>query len=207
MEITIIGTGNMARGIAIRALSGGHAVTLLGTEAEKAEGLAGELAGDVRTGVVGDPLGGEVIVLAVPYGVIDSVLGTYNGQLDGKVVIDISNPVDFSTFTPLTVESGSASQELAQKSPGAKVVKAFNTTFASTLAAGHVAGQPLDVLIASDDEDAKRTVSLLVGDAGLRPLDAGPLARARELEALGYLHMALQPAVGNGWASTMKVIA
>jgi 8-hydroxy-5-deazaflavin:NADPH oxidoreductase len=196
----------MARGIATRALAGGHAVTLLGTVAEKAEALAGELAGDVEAGVVGDPLGGDVIVLAVPYGAIDSVLGTCNRQLDGRVVIDISNPVDFSTLTPLTVESGSAAQELAQKSPRAKVVKAFNATFARTLT-GQVAGQTLDVLIASDDEGAKRTVSLLVGDAGLRPLDAGPLARARELEALGYLHMALQPAVGNGWASTMKVVA
>jgi 8-hydroxy-5-deazaflavin:NADPH oxidoreductase len=207
MEITIIGTGNMARGIATRALAGGHAVTLLGTKPEKAQALAGELAGDVGTGVVGDPPSGDVIVLAVPYGAIDTVLGKYNGQLDGKVVIDISNPVDFSTFTPLTVESGSGSQELAQKAPGAKVVKAFNTTFATTLTVGQVAGQTLDVLIASDDEGAKRTVSLLVADAGLRPLDAGPLARARELEALGYLHMALQPALGNSWASTVKVVA
>jgi 8-hydroxy-5-deazaflavin:NADPH oxidoreductase len=207
MEITIIGTGNMARGIATRALAGGHAVTLLGTAAEKAEALAGELAGDVGAGVVGDALRGDVLVLAIPYGAIDSVLDRYGAELDGKVVIDITNPVDFATFTPLNVESGSAAQEIAQKSPGAKVVKAFNTTFASTLAAGQVAGQPLDVLIASDDEGAKRTVSVLVSDGGLRPIDAGPLARAHELEALGYLHMSLQQALGTGFASTVKLLA
>jgi 8-hydroxy-5-deazaflavin:NADPH oxidoreductase len=207
MEIIIIGTGNMARGIATRALAGGHVVTLLGSEAEKAETLAGELAGDVRAGVAGDALTSDVIVLAIPYGAIDAVLRQYGPELDGKVIVDITNPVDFSTFTPLSVESGSAARELARKSPAARVVKAFNTTFADTLVAGRVAGQPIDVLIASDDEDAKRTVSQLISDGGLRPLDAGPLARARELEALGYLHMALQPAVGNGFASTVKVLA
>ena len=67
MDITIIGTGNMARGIATRALAGGHTVTLLGTDASKSEALAGELSGDVRAGTVGEPLGGDVVVLAVWY--------------------------------------------------------------------------------------------------------------------------------------------
>ena len=207
MEITIIGTGNMARGIATRALAGGHAVTLLGTSSEPAQALAGELSGDVSAGTVGDPLRGDVVVLAIPYGAIDDVLGRYQGQLDGKVVVDITNPVDFSTFTPLSVAAGSAAQEVAEKAPGAKVVKAFNTTFAGTLLEGKVAGQPLDVFIASDDEEAKRTVSEVAGDGGLNPVDAGPLARAHELEALGYLHMALQQPLGTGFASAVKVVA
>ena len=207
MQITIIGTGNMARGIATRALAGGHAVTLLGTSSEPAQALAGELSGDVSAGTVGDPLRGDVVVLAIPYGAIDDVLGSYQGQLDGKVVVDITNPVDFSTFTPLSVAAGSAAQEVAEKAPGAKVVKAFNTTFAGTLLEGKVAGQPLDVFIASDDEEAKRTVSEVAGDGGLNPVDAGPLARAHELEALGYLHMALQQPLGTGFASAVKVVA
>ena len=94
MEITIIGTGNMARGIATRALAGGNAVTLLGTEADKAEALAGELSGDVRAGTVGDPISGDVVVLAVWYQALDDVLGRYGDQLDGKTVVDITNPVD-----------------------------------------------------------------------------------------------------------------
>jgi hypothetical protein len=207
MDITIIGTGNMARGIATRALAGGHAVTLLGTAAEKARAVAGELSGDVRAGAVGDPLQGDVVVLAIPYGALGDVLGTYAAQLDAKVLIDITNPVDFATFTPLQVQAGSAAQEAAQRAPGAKVVKAFNTTFAGTLLEGQVAGQPLDVLIASDHDDAKRTVSQIAADGGLRPLDAGPLARAHELEALGYLHMALQQSLGTGFGSTIKVLS
>ena len=180
MEITIIGTGNMARGIATCALAGGHSVTLLGTETDKAQALADELSGDVSAGEVGDPLAGDVVVLAIWYAAVDDVLGRYGDQLDGKVVVDITNPIDADAFEPLDLEAGSAAQEIAAKAPGAKVVKAFNTTFAGTLGQGQVGGQPLDVLIASDADDAKETVSRIVTDGGLRPIDAGPLKRARD---------------------------
>ena len=206
MDITIIGTGNMGRGIATRARAGGHDVTLLGTEPGKAQALAGELTGNVRAGAVGDELQGGVVVLAVWYQVLDDVLGRYGDQLNGKVVVDITNPVDPQSFQPLDVEAGSAAQEIAQKAPGARVVKAFNTTFAGTLVEGQVAGQPLDVFIASDDEDAKGAVRQLAEDAGLRAVDAGPLARAHELEALGFLHMALQQNLGTGFSTAIKVL-
>ena len=149
MDITIIGTGYMARGIATCALAGGHAVTLLGTTQEKAQTLAGELPGTVSTGAVGDPTAGDVVFLAVWYPVVADVLGRYGSQLDGKVVVDITNPIDVDAFEPLTVEAGSSAQETAAAAPAARVVKAFNTTFASTLLEGQVAGQPLDVFIAS----------------------------------------------------------
>src|SRR5918995_1835915 len=128
MDITIIGTGNMGRGIATRALAGGN------------------------------PLSGDVVVLAVWYQALDDVLGRYGDQLAGRTIIDITNPVDPETYAPLTIEAGSAAQEIAAKAPGAKVVKAFNTTFAGSLVDGQVAGQPLDVFIASDDDEAKAKV-------------------------------------------------
>ena len=207
MDVTIVGTGNMSRGIATRALAGGHSVTLLGHEAGKADALAGELSGDVRAGTVGDALAGDVVVLAIPYGAIDDVIGRYRDQLSGKTVVDITNPVDFSSFTPLSLQDGSAAAEIARKAPGADVVKAFNTTFAGTLVTGAVGGQPLDVFVASDDEGAKAAVRDLVESGGLRAVDVGPLARAHELEALGYLHMALQQGLGTGFASSIKVLA
>jgi 8-hydroxy-5-deazaflavin:NADPH oxidoreductase len=207
MDITIIGTGNMGRAIATRALAAGHSVTVLGTAAEKAEALAAELPGDVRAGAVGDELQGDVVVLAVWYQALDDLLGRYGDQLDGKVVVDITNPVDPQTYQPLTVEAGSAAQEIAQKAPGAKVVKAFNTTFAGTLVEGQVAGQPLDVLMASDEQDAKDAVRRLAEAGGLRAIDAGPLAHAHQLEGLGYLHIAIQDALGTGYGSTVKVLA
>jgi NADPH-dependent F420 reductase len=207
MDITIIGTGNMARGIAMRVLAGGHTVTLLGTEREKAERLAGELSGDVRAGTAGDPLAGDVVVLAVWYAALPDVVSQYRDQLAGKIVVDITNPLDVDAFEPLQVQAGSAAQEIAAAVPEARVVKAFNTTFAGTLTEGAVAGEPLDVFLASDDEDAKATVATLVTDAGLRAVDAGPLRRAHELEALGYLHMAIQQPLGTGFGSAVKVVS
>ena len=207
MQITIIGTGNMARGIATRALAGGNTVTLLGTTADKAQTLAGDLSGDVRAGAIGDPISGDVVVLAVWYQVLDDVLGRYADQLDGKVVVDITNPVDPQTFQPLSVAAGSAAQEIAQKVPGARVAKAFNTTFAGTLVEGQVGGQPLDVFVASDDEEAKALLRGLAEDSGMRLVDAGPLAIARQLEGAGYVHMAIQGELGTGYGSALKVVS
>ena len=207
MDITIIGTGNMARGIATRALEGGHGVTVLGTERAKAEALAAELPGEARAGEVGDPLTGDVVVLAVWYQAVADVLARYGDQLDGKVVVDITNPVDLETYAPLTVEAGSVAQEIANAVPGAKVVKAFNTTFAGTLVEGKVADTPLDVFIASDDEGAKSAVSQLAADGGLRAIDVGPLALAHQLEGVGYVNMAIQPGLGTNYGSALKVVA
>jgi 8-hydroxy-5-deazaflavin:NADPH oxidoreductase len=207
MDITIIGTGNMARGIATRAVEGGQNVTLLGTEKAKADALAQELPGEVRTGQVGDPLAGDVVVLAVWYQAVPDVLARYGDQLDGKVVVDITNPVDPETYAPLNVEAGSVAQEIADTVPGAKVVKAFNTTFAGTLVEGQVAGTPLDVFIASDDDEAKQAVQQLATDGGLRAIDVGPLALAHQLEGVGYINMALQPSLGTNYASALKVVA
>jgi 8-hydroxy-5-deazaflavin:NADPH oxidoreductase len=209
MQVTIVGTGNMARGIATRALAGGHDVTLVGSERPKAEALAGELGGAGGSGSVqaGDAPTGDVSVLAVPYPAVSSILDANRDALAGTVIVDITNPVDFSTFTPLQLDAGSAAQEIAAAVPDAKVVKAFNTTFAGTLVEGGVSGQPLDVFIAGDDDGAKATVKQLVEDGGMRAVDAGPLARAHELEALGYLHMALQEPLGTGFASAVKVVA
>ena len=207
MDVTIIGTGNMGRGIAALALAGGHRVTLLGTTLDKAQAVAAELSGDVQAGTVGDPITGEVVVLALWYDAVDDVLSTYGDQLEGTVVVDITNPIDRQAFEPLKIQAGSVAQEIAQKVQGARVVKAFNTTFAGTLSQRQVGGQPLDVFVASDDAGAKEVVGRLVDDGGLRPVDAGPLARAHELEALGFLHMALQGSLGTGFASTVKVLS
>jgi predicted dinucleotide-binding enzyme len=206
MDITIIGTGNMARGIATRALAGGNTVTVLGTAPDKGQQLAGELSGDVRAGSVGDALTGDVVVLAVWYQAFDDVVSRYGDQLAGKTVVDIANPLDPQTYQPVAVEAGSTAEELAQKAPGAKVVKAFNTAFAPTLVAGEVDGQPFDVFVASDDENAKTAVRELVESGGLRAVDAGPLAHARQLEALGYLHIAIQEALGTGYGSAVKIL-
>ena len=207
MDVTIIGTGNMARGIGTRLVAGGHTLTVLGTEQAKAEELATELGVGTTSGLVGDPISGDVVVLALWYGVARQVAAQYGSKLEGKIVIDISNPIDLETFEPIVPDAGSGAEEVTAAAPGARVVKAFNTTFAGTLASGEVSGQQLDVLLASDDEDAKRTIASLVESSGLRAVDAGPLRRARQLEGLGYLHMVVQEGLGTGYGSAVKLIS
>jgi predicted dinucleotide-binding enzyme len=202
MDVTIIGTGNMARGIGTRVLEGGHGLTVLGTSADRARELAGELGDAVASGTAGDPAAGDVVVLAVPYDAAADLARSY----DGKIVVDITNPVDFSSFEPVSTD-GSAAEEIAAAAPGAKVVKAFNTTFAGTLVEGGVAGEPLDVFIAGDDEGAKATVAQLASDGGLNPIDVGPLRRARQLEPLGYLHMVVTQGSGAPFGTAVKVLS
>ena len=151
-------------------------------------------------------LDGEVVVLALYYPGIKDAARAYAGRLAGRVVVDISNPVDTQIWDRLATPPGTSSaEEVAEIVPDSPVVKAFNTTFAGTLVAGEVAGQQLDVLIAGDDEAAKEKVAQLVSDGGLRPIDVGPLARAQQLEHLGFLHISLQQPHELGFASAIKL--
>lgn len=207
MNITIVGAGNMGRGVGTRAVAGGHTVEIADREPEQARLLAEEL-GDSATAVgPDDPFAGEIVVFAVYYPGIKDAVRKYADRLAGKVVVDITNPVNTETWDDLATPPGTSSaEEVAQLVPeGTPVVKAFNTTFAPTLIAGEVAGQQLDVLIAGDDDDAKRKVAQLASDGGLRPLDVGPLRRARQLEHLGFLHIAVQQPLELGFASAIKL--
>jgi len=189
-HVSIIGTGNMGRAIAGVVSKGGNTVELLG-HADTHE-----------------PVTGDVVVLAVPYGAVADIVAARGEQLAGKVVVDITNPVDFATFDSLVVPAdGSATAEIAAALPGSRVVKAFNTTFGATLAAGSVGGQPTTVLIAGDDADAKSLLAGIVTAGGLRAIDAGSLQRARELEALGFLQIGLAAAEKIAWTGGFAVVA
>src|SRR5918997_3998311 len=203
MDVTIIGAGNMGRGIRHRIVAGGHSVTIVDRDPEEAEQLMEELRGAAEGGATveaagpGAELRDEVVVLAVYYPGNLEIARDLGDGLAGKVVVDISNPLN-ETFDGLATAPGtSAAEELAQSAPaGARVVKVFNTTFSGTLVEGQVAGQPLDVLIAGDDEEAKERVAQLVRDGGLQAIDVGPLERARQLEGLGFLGITLQQPLG-----------
>jgi NADPH-dependent F420 reductase len=209
-NVTIIGAGNMARGIGTRLLAGGADLQILAPTADHATSLAGELGGESGTvtgGGTQEPLDGDVVILATPYDGALEFTGAHADDLGGKVVVDITNPVDWATFDGLvTPANSSAAEEIATQLPNARVVKAFNTTFAGTLGAGDVDEQQLDVFLAGDDEDAKAQVAALVDAGGMRAIDAGPLRRARQLEHMGFLHMALQDRLGTGFGSAIKVV-
>ncbi|KFF98688.1 NADP oxidoreductase [Streptomyces scabiei] len=215
MRITIVGAGNMARGIATRALTGGHTVTITAKDPGRAIGLVDELCGQAsgegHIAAADDSAvdTADIVVLAVPFGAAKQLASSYGPRLSGKVLIDISNPVDASLDSLVVTPGTSAAEEIAEAvAPGTRVVKAFNTTFATTLVAGEVNGTPPDVFIAGDDEAARKQVADLVTSGGLNPVDVGALKHARELEGFQLLHMALQiREAGHGWASTIKIVA
>jgi predicted dinucleotide-binding enzyme len=209
-RVTIIGAGNMSRGIATRLLAGEADVQILAPAEADASSLAADLAdgaGSVVGGGTQEPLTGDVVVLATPYDAALDIAGTRGQELADRVVVDITNPVDWASFDRLvTPGDSSAAEQIAKRLGGARVVKAFNTTFAATLVAGEVAGQQLDVFLAGDDQDAKAQVAALIESGGMRAIDAGPLRRARQLEHLGFLHMALQDRLGTGYGSAIKIV-
>ena len=214
MNVTIIGAGNMGRGIGTRLVAGGHSVTFVDGNPETAEKTALEVRASaknetqVSTATLGDAKLGDVVVLAVWYSTNIELAKQLGTKLAGKVVVDIANPLN-STFDGLATAPDSSSAEDVAKAiaSGAKVVKAFNTTYAGTLLAGEVAGQPLDVFIAGDDSDAKNKVAELVKDGGMRPVDVGPLSRARQIEGMQFLHIVTQGTLGTNWASAIKILS
>ena len=190
-SISIIGTGNMASALAGRALAGGNAVEIIGRNPSKAEELVAALGG-ATVGTTGTAPAGDMVILAVPYASAAAVVGEYGDALDGKVVIDITNPItpDLSGF--LTLQGTFGAQEIAKDAPaGAHVVKAFNTLPSDVVAAGSAEGRALDVFIAGDDAEAKVSVSAFVESLRMRPLDTGPLSMARGLEHATLLHLGL----------------
>jgi predicted dinucleotide-binding enzyme len=221
MIVTIVGAGRLAEGVSVRTLAGGHRLRVVDSEPGKADALAASLAargtrkgpaesGDLLLSVanMGEAIAGaDVVILALPYPEGRAVAREQGAALSGVTVVDTCNPVDFSTFDSLLTSPGmSAAEEIEAASQGARVVKAFNTTFAAALVAGWVGGLPVDVFIAGDDARAKSQVAALVSDGGMRPVDTGPLRRARELEAFQLLHMTLQGPLGLDWASAIKLL-
>ena len=173
-HLSILGTGNMGQAIATVAAKGGHTVQLLGTD-------------DTAT-----PITGQIVVLAVPYPAIPEVIAQRGESLAGKIVVDITNPLNFETFDSLVVPAdSSAAAQIAAALPQSRVLKALNTTFAATLSAGTVGPLTTTVLIAGDDADAKATLAGVFTSGGLEAIDAGSLKRARELEAVGFLQLSL----------------
>ena len=214
MNVTIIGSGNMGRGIGTRAVAGGHSVTFVDANPEVAEKTAADVKASAKKGAkvsaasLSDVELGDVVVLAVWYGTNIEIAKQLGTKLAGKVVVDIANPLN-STFDGLaTAPDSSSAEDLAKAiASGAKVVKAFNTTYAGTLLAGAVAGQSLDVFLAGDDADAKAKVAQIVTDGGMRAVDAGPLSRARQIEGMQLLHIVTQGTLGTNWGSALKIIA
>lgn len=181
-EITIFGKGNMGQAIGGNFEAAGNHVTYIGSS---------------------DPVAdlGDIIVLAVPYPAAVAITEAHAAEFSDKIVVDVTNPLNFETWDELVVPADSSAAAILQaKAPAAKVIKAFNTTFAGTLAAKQIGtDHPTTVLMAGDDAAAKQTLATALDGSGLVTMDAGALKRAREMEAFGFLQMTLAASEQIGW--------
>ena len=199
MKITLIGSGNMGSALATQIAKAGHALVITGRNADKAKELARTTGAVFKDHPAAE--GADVVVVATAYPDAVAALGSA-GDLKGKVIVDITNPVAPDLSGLVTPHGSSGAQEIAKGLPAtAHVVKAFNTVF------GHVLAKNgrLDAFIAADDAQAKARVSTLIESIGLRPLDVGGLHMAATLEALGLMMIGLAKNGAGTWDIALNV--
>ena len=197
MKIAVIGSGNMGSAFVKQLRKAGHTVSVTSRNETSALALAeNHGATVVDASKVRDA---EVIILAT--GAADAIPALKAaGNLAGKVVVDITNPLT-ADYMGLTIgHSTSNAEEIAKAIPGVRLVKGFNTIFAQLLGAGALLpnGGKVAVFIASDDAEAKKTVTTLAQSMGFAVTDAGPLKNARYLEPLAGLNIYLGYGAGRG---------
>jgi predicted dinucleotide-binding enzyme len=201
MKITVVGTGNMGSAFAKQLSSSGHIVRITGRDIDKAKTLAAQFD-NVSAYPAAEALGdSDVVVIATAFE--DAVKALQSlGDLTGKVVIDITNPLSADYMSLTLGHVTSAGEEIAKAVPQAQVVKAFNTLFAQVLADGPTFAndQRGSVFVASGSERAKQTATALAHSLGWNTVDAGALINARYLEPLAGLNIYLGYGAGLGTA-------
>jgi len=201
MQIAIIGAGNVGRALASSLTHAGHDVTVSAAHPEHATEAAAQTGARAATSNAAAVRGADLVVLAVPATALDAIATEIGRDVAGKVVVDVANrptPAPDGTVT-------SIAEELQAKLPEARVVKAFNTAFASRQADPAVGGILSDGFVAADDADAKQTILDLVESIGFRPVDAGSLAAARTLEGMAWLNIQRNMA-GGSWQDAWVLV-
>jgi 8-hydroxy-5-deazaflavin:NADPH oxidoreductase len=199
MNILVLGAGNMGAAFVKQLTRAGHQVSVTARDGAKAQAVAAANPGATAVVSANAAAAVDVVVLATGYADAVSALQSV-GDLSGKVVIDITNPLT-DDYMGLTLgHSTSASEEIAKAVPAALLVKAFNTVFAPVLAEGADLGkgQTVTVFVASDSERAKQTAVALAQSMGFATIDAGGLKNARYLEPLAGLNIYLGYGAGLG---------
>ena len=204
MKFAIIGAGNVGSAIARAVTSAGHDAVVADRSEEDLRALT-EVPVATTTSNREAVTGADIVVLAVPFGAVNELVTDLRDELAGKIVIDVTNPLA-SDMSGLTTDGSSGAELVAKATPDARVVKAFNTVFASNQATASVDGTQLDGFVASDDADAKKTVMELLAAIGFRPIDVGGLSVARYLEGMGFINIALNARNGWSWKSGWKLV-
>ncbi len=204
--IAIIGTGNVGSAIGAGAVKAGYDVVFAGQDADKAESVA-EGAGATSVTTPREAVAGaDIVVLAVPYTAVADVAREIAPVVAGKIVIDPTNPLKPDGSGLATAAGTSGAESIAALLPDAKVVKAFNTLFATNTSDPSAHGTQLDSLFATDDDAAKDAVCGLSASIGFRPVHVGPLAASRELEAMAWLNIRMQMLTGGHWNTAFVMV-
>jgi predicted dinucleotide-binding enzyme len=181
-KVAIAGNGNVGSNLQKGLAKAGYEASAFGREPKKLREKA---------------LEASIVILAVPFGAVDDTLRELGDAVNGKILIDTTNRLNKSMHLQPGETSGA--EDLQKKVPKARVVKAFNTTFAPTMAHGAAKnGEKITIFAASDDKAARATVAQLAKDIGFDAVEAGPLTNARYLEALAVLNIQLAYAEGMG---------
>jgi len=198
MKIAVIGTGSIGQAYARALHDAGCEVVIGDRDPGRAAALALALGASVEGGGIAAALKlADVVILALPYPATVDVIRDA-GSVDGKIIVDVSNPVSADFQDLLVGLTTSAAEELQHVAAGAHVVKAFNTIFAQLIPPASRIGKALQVLIASDNAAAKREASTLARLLGFVPVDAGPLRNSRYIEPIGMMNIQFGFFLGAG---------
>jgi predicted dinucleotide-binding enzyme len=207
MKIAIIGTGNVGKALGASFTRAGNTVVYAASSAASSSEAAKAVGATAADSVRAAAESAEMVVIAVPYASAARQVATELAPVvKGKVVIDVTNPLK-ADYSGLATEGGpSGAENFAAWLPGAHVVKAFNTLFATVQADPKSHGVEIDALFATDDSGARATVAGLLQSVGFRPVYVGPLARARELEAMAFMNIQLQMSAQGDWRTSFSMI-
>ncbi|MBI5075937.1 MAG: NADPH-dependent F420 reductase [Nitrospirae bacterium] len=192
MKIGVIGSGNMGSGLGRIWAGKGHEIIFSYSRSqEKLSSLAAS-APNAKTGTPAEAAQAEVILLSVRWSDVPDAL-KQAGSLNGKIVIDCTNPLKPDLSGLELGHTSSAAEEIARMAPGAKVVKAFNTAFAQVYEERSrlFGSRRASMFYCGDDAEAKSAAARLITDVGFDPVDCGPLTSARLLEPVAMLVITL----------------
>jgi predicted dinucleotide-binding enzyme len=192
MRIALIGIGNVGSALGRRWAEAGHEMIVFGVrDTTKPKNLAEAKAINARLASIADAVAeAEIVVLAVPWKAVPDALAAA-GDLSGKVLLDCTNPLAPDLGSLVVSGSTSGGEQIAQRAPGARVVKIFNTTGSANMVNPRYGETPITMFYAGDDPGAKDLAAQLARDIGFEPVDAGPLSAARLLEPLALLWISL----------------
>jgi NADPH-dependent F420 reductase len=206
MKVAIIGAGNVGTALATSIARAGHDVIITSRDPEDAASAAEAAGARVAKTNAAAAAEAEVVIPAVSFGDVPQVAREIAGPAAGKPVVDVTNRIGFGASGPEIDTTSSNAEAIAKLLPKSPIVKAFNTLFAGNTANPQALGFQLDSLFATDDDAAKDAVCGLSTSIGFRPIHVGPLAAARELEAMAWLNIRLQMLASGDWKSSFVLV-